>query len=121
MRTFQLRTYRLQTEEAAIAYLPHWKLHIESLKLFGVETHAFFSAPSTPRNVVALLSFGEHDEPEEVTREYMQSEAFKHDMTGFDVTQIVFNRLFSPLLGSSRCKKKLVQGFWRHGRLHAEY
>ena len=102
MRTFQLRTYCLKTEEATIAYLPHWKLHIESLKFLGVETHAFFSVPSAPRDVVALISFGEQDDPEEVTREYMQSEAFKHDMTGFDVIQIegVDTLLLTPREGS---------------------
>lgn len=88
MRKFQLRTYRLRTEEAAAAYLPHWVLHVKSLKLFGVETHAFFSAPSAPQNVVALISFGEQTDPEVVTREYMQSDAFKQDMSGFDVAQI---------------------------------
>ena len=40
MRQFQLRTYHLRTKEAAAVYLPHWLLHVESLKLFGVETHA---------------------------------------------------------------------------------
>ena len=75
MRNCQLRTYRLQTEEAAATYLPRWKLHIESLKLVGVETHAFFSAPSEPRSVIALISFGDQADPEAVTREYMQSAA----------------------------------------------
>lgn len=88
MRKFQIRTYHLRTEEAAAAYLPHWQLHVKSLKLFGVETHAFFSAPAAPQIVVALISFGEHADPEVVTREYMQSDAFKQDMAGFDVTQI---------------------------------
>ena len=88
MRKFQLRTYHLRTEEAAAAYLPHWVLHVKSMKLFGVETHAFFSAPSAPRTVLALISFGENVDPEVVTREYMQSDAFKQDMSGFDVAQI---------------------------------
>ena len=88
MRTFELRTYHLRTEEAAATYLPYWKLHIESLRLVGVETHAFFSAPSEPRSVIALISFDEHADPEAVTREYMQSAALKADMTGFDVAQI---------------------------------
>lgn len=88
MRKFQLRTYRLRTEEATAVYLPHWVLHVKSLKLFGVETHAFFSAPLAPRTVVALISFGEQADPEAVTSEYMQSDAFKQDMTGFDVAQI---------------------------------
>ena len=88
MRKYQLRTYRLKTEEAAAEYLPHWKLHVRSLQLLGVETHAFFSAPSAPKTVVALISFGEHDDPELVTGEYMQSDGFKDDMRGFDVTQI---------------------------------
>lgn len=88
MRTFQLRAYRLRSEEAAAAYLPHWELHVESLRLVGVETHAFFSTLSAPRNVVALISFGENADPEVVTAEYMRSEAFHKDMADFDVTQI---------------------------------
>ena len=88
MRKFQLRTYHLQTEAAASAYLPRWVQHVKSLKLSGVETHAFFSTPSAPRDVIALISFGEHADPEVVTRKYMQSDAFKEDMAGFDVALI---------------------------------
>ncbi len=102
MRTYQLRTYRLRTEEAAATYLPHWISHVKSLKLFGVETHAFFSVPSVPRNVVALISFGEHADPQVVMQDYMQSDAFKADMAGFDVTQIegVETLLLTPRDGS---------------------
>ena len=88
MRQYQLRTYRLPTAEAAALYMPHWVRHVSSLRLFGVETHAFFSVPLAPQTVVALISFGEHADPEAVTREYMESDAFKEDMHGFDVTQI---------------------------------
>ena len=89
MRKFELRTYHLRTEEAAINYLPHWVHHIKSLKLFGVETHAFFSAPAAPQDVVAIISFAENADPEAVTQEYMKSDAFKEDMSGFDMSQIV--------------------------------
>lgn len=88
MRTFQLGTHHLRTDEAAAEYLPHWVKHIESPSLFGVGTHVFFSSTSTPRDVIALISFAEGDDPEAVTREYMQSDAFKKDMSGFDVRQI---------------------------------
>ncbi len=88
MRQYELRTYHLRTEDAAAVYLSHWVLHVESLKLFGVETHAYFSVPSTPRNVVALISFAENVDPEVVTRQYMESDVFKNDMHGFDVAQI---------------------------------
>ena len=102
MRKFELRTYRLRTEKAAAIYLPHWKLHIESLKRFGVETHAFFSVPSEPRNVVALISFSEQVDPETVTQNYMKSDAFKADMAGFDIAQIegVDTLLLTPGNGS---------------------
>ncbi len=66
MRTSQLRTY-LRCEPAAVEYLPHWTQHIRSLALFGVETHGFFSAPSTPRDVIALISFGNGADLETVT------------------------------------------------------
>ena len=88
MRRFQLRTYRLRSPEAATAYLPHWNKHIHSLRQFGVETHAFFSAPAEPTTVTALVSMDETLDPEAVTREYLQSEALKRDMEGFDVAQI---------------------------------
>ena len=88
MRKYQLRMYRLRTEEAAAIYLPHWVLHVRSLQLFGVETHAFISVPSAPQTLVALISFDEHADPEAVTRDYMESDAFKEDMHGFDVGQI---------------------------------
>ena len=88
MRMYQLRTYRLRTEQAAAIYLPRWERHVKSLKLFGVETHAFFSVPSAPQTVVALISFDEHADPDTVTRAYMESDAFKQDMRGFDVGQI---------------------------------
>lgn len=102
MRTFQLRTYHLRTEEAAAEYLPHWIRHIQSLALFGVETHGFFAAPSVPKDVVALISFGEGADPDKVTQEYMQSDAFKQDMSGFDVTLIeaVDTLLLKPSQGS---------------------
>ena len=102
MRQYQLRTYRLRTKEAAAIYLPHWLLHVRSLKPYGVETHAFFSVPSAPQTVVALISFGEHVHPEVVTRDYMESDAFTQDMAGFDVAQIegVDTLLLTPGEGS---------------------
>ena len=102
MRMYQLRTYRLRTEEAAAIYLPHWVLHVTSLKLFGVDTHGFFSVPSAPQTVVALISFDEHADHEAVTRAYMESDAFKEDMRGFDVEQIegVQTLLLKPGEGS---------------------
>lgn len=68
MRKLQYSAYHLNTEEAATAYMPHWPLHVTSLRLFGVETHAFFTAPSAPRDVIALISFGEHHDPEAIER-----------------------------------------------------
>ncbi len=102
MRQYQLRTYCLKTKEAAADYLPHWELHVRSLKLHGVETHAFFSVPSAPETVIALISFDEHVDPEVVTREYMKSDAFKEDMHGFDVARIegVETLLLKPGEGS---------------------
>ena len=39
--------------------------------------------------MIALISSAEHDDPEMVTRNYMQSDALKQGMVGFDVSQIV--------------------------------
>ena len=88
MPLFQLRTYRLRTPEAAAAYLPHWERHVQSLQQFGVKTHGFFSVPAAPDTVLALVSMGDHLDPEFVTREYLQSDALKQDMAGFDMSQI---------------------------------
>ena len=84
------------------AYLPDWVRHVRSLKLFGVETHAFFSVPSATQTIVALISFDEHADPEAVTSEYMQSDVFKEDMHGFDGAQIegVDTLLLEPGEGS---------------------
>ena len=77
--------------------MPHWPSHIKSPAVFGVQTHGFFSDLSNPRNVVALISFDEHADPEAVTRDYMQSDAFKRDMAGFDrLVSIVPKHTFIP-------------------------
>jgi hypothetical protein len=67
-----------------------------------VETHPFFSVPSAPQTVIALVSFDEHVDPEVVAGEYMKSDAFKADMNGFDVAQMegVETLLLKPGEGS---------------------
>ncbi len=88
MRKYQLRTYRLRTKETAVAYLPHWVLHIESLKSFGVETHGFVSVPATPQKRRCAHQLRRECRPEAITQQYMQSDGLKTDMAGFDGSQM---------------------------------
>lgn len=88
MRTYQLCTYTLGDAAAVADYLPRWKSHIDSLRVFDIETHGFFSVPNDPRAVVALISHDAGVDPVKVIEAYKQSPGFKEDMVGFDFTQM---------------------------------
>jgi hypothetical protein len=89
MRTYQLCTYHLATEEAAADYLPRWKAHIGSLKALEIATHGIFSVPSDPKMVVALISHDASVDPVAIISAYRDSEGFKADMVGFDEANMV--------------------------------
>ena len=88
MRIYQLCTYHFTTEAAAAEYLPRWELHIASLEMFAIQTHGFFSAPSDPRTVIALISYAGDADPDAIMRNYMVSPEFKEDMRGYDISQM---------------------------------
>jgi hypothetical protein len=88
MPIYQLRTYHLASPGAMADYLPRWQPHIESLRAFGVETHGFFSVPTDPCAVIALVSYADGTDPDAIIRAYMASDAFKADMAGFDMSQM---------------------------------
>lgn len=89
MRQYQLRSYYFTSPSAAADYILRWQPHVDSLKLFNVETHGFFSTPEEPKRVVALVSYPSAADPDAVIRAYMQSEGFQADMAGFDMRQMV--------------------------------
>lgn len=88
MRTYQLCTYTLSDAAAVADYLTRWKSHVDSMRVLDIEAHGFFSVPSDPRVVVALISHDASLDPVEVIEAYGQSDGFKEDMIGFDFTQM---------------------------------
>ncbi len=88
MRNYQLRTYYFTSPKAAADYILHWEPHVDSLKLFNVVTHGFFSTVEDLNRVVALVSYPLGADPDDVIRAYMQSEEFRADMAGFDMQQM---------------------------------
>jgi len=89
MRAFELRTYTLKSIRAAEVYRAIWIKHIESLKAFGIITHGVFSVPDAMTKVIALVSYPEGSDPEEVGTRYMASDLFKADMAGFDFSDFI--------------------------------
>ncbi|AWB07820.1 NIPSNAP domain-containing protein (plasmid) [Azospirillum humicireducens] len=88
---FQLRTYTLASAEAADRYLSvHWPRHLESLPAFGITVHGVWRSvdPDAPARVLALVSFAPGADIAAVNAAYMQSDAFRADMDGFDVSAI---------------------------------
>ena len=69
-------------------YLLRWQPHVDSLKIFDVVTHGFFSTVEEPNRVVALVSYPLGADPDEVIKAYMQSEGFHEDMAGVDMRQM---------------------------------
>jgi hypothetical protein len=91
MRTFELRVYKLRTQEALDFYREQiYPRHLSSFPLFGIEAHGFWTAKDDvePRLFV-LASFAGDEDPGEVVRRYMQSTEFAQDIRNFDVSDIV--------------------------------
>ena len=88
---FQLRTYTLASAEAAERYLSvHWPRHLDSLPAFGITVHGVWRSvdPDAPPRVFALVSFAAGADIAAVNAAYMQSDAFRADMDGFDISTI---------------------------------
>ena len=88
---FELRTYTLASIEALEQYeTVHWARHIPSLAAAGVTTHGIWRQdPADAPTLIALVSYAEGADPVAVTAEYMASQAFRDDMAGFPMTDIV--------------------------------
>ncbi|TPR37979.1 hypothetical protein [Apilactobacillus micheneri] len=87
----QLRIYTLKDEQSAREYLStHWNRHLESLPKFGINVDKVFMEENSSTNcrVFALVS-SDGDNLSELNAEYMNSEAFKSDMIGFDMSKIL--------------------------------
>jgi len=91
MRTFELRVYKLRTQEALDFYREQiYPRHLDSFPLFGIEAHGLWTAKDDvePRFFV-LASYAAGEDPGEVVRRYMQSTEFAEDIRNFDVSDIV--------------------------------
>ncbi len=91
MRTFELRVYKLRTQEALDLYKDQiYPRHLNSFPLFGIEAHGFWTAKEDvePRLFV-LASYAAVEDPSEVAQRYMQSAEFAEDTKDFDKSDIV--------------------------------
>ncbi len=91
MRTFELRMYKLRSEEALGFYMNQiYPRHLNSFPLFGIVAQGFWTAKedAEPRLFV-LVSYTASEEPGEISRCYMRSKEFAEDVRGFDVSDIV--------------------------------
>ena len=88
---YQLRIYTLRTADAREHYATvHWPRHISSLSAFGVTTHGIWTPhDSGAHRLVALISYPDGSDPDEVTTAFMTSPEFAADMDGFDAGDIV--------------------------------
>jgi len=87
----EIRTYTLNSQDALDRYASiHWTRHIASLAQFGITTHHVWKQVRTdaPR-LVALVEYGEGADPQDVTARYMGSAAFRADMEGFSMADIL--------------------------------
>jgi len=87
----QLRIYTLTDKNTAVNYFTeHWAKHIKSLPKFGFQFKGVWigNTPETENQVIALVSFPDHANIDEMTERYMKSPDFTDDMAGFDRSKI---------------------------------
>lgn len=101
MPQFQLRIYTLKTPEAAAGYEKVWEPHIASLDLHGIKAHFCSRSLSKPTQVIALVSYPDGADIEDMTKKYMSSKEFASDVEGFDVEQMV--GVDAPVLQALPC------------------
>lgn len=91
MQTYELRVYKLRTKEALDFYREViYPRHLNSFPLFGIVAHGFWTAKEdTQPRLFVLVSYAADEEPDEISRRYMQSTEFAEDVRGFDVSNIV--------------------------------
>jgi NIPSNAP len=88
---FQLRIYTVRSAGALEQYASvHWARHVASFQAFGVTTHGVWTESAGGANrLVALISYDDGADHEQLTRSFMTSPEFVADMDGFDSTDIV--------------------------------
>ena len=98
----QLRIYHLADKEIATTYFTtHWARHLASMPKFGIRVEGVWlgQSPENENQVMAVVSFSDTANIEEITRTYMASSEFEQDMAGFDRHAI--QRVESLLMKSS--------------------
>ncbi len=87
----QIRIYTIATREAAEVYVRvHWERHKRSLLKYGIRTDAVYTEMDTDgKTRVAALVSCEGDDMRAQDEKYMQSEEFREDMKGFDLSAIL--------------------------------
>lgn len=86
-----LRTYTLIDGATATHYLnEHWSKHMISLPKFGFQIQRVWigNAPDTENQVIALISFPDNANLDEMIERYMNSSDFNEEMAGFDRSNI---------------------------------
>ena len=87
----QLRIYTLADKATAEHYFTeHWAKHIISLPKYSFQCKGVWigSTTESEKQVIALVSFPDDANIEEMTERYMKSPEFDDDMAGFDRSKI---------------------------------
>lgn len=87
----QLRIYTLKSQIAALDYFTnHWMKHLSSLPKFGIAVNDVYLGGEEHENkVFAIVSYAAENDAKVLDMKYMQSDEFKQDMAGFDLSNIV--------------------------------
>ena len=68
----------------------HWDRHLATFTTFGVATHGVWTERSGGANrLVALISYPQGADSQELTRQIMTSPQFAADMAGFEADEII--------------------------------
>ena len=87
----QLRIYTLVDKDTAEYYFKeHWSKHIKSLPKYGFQFKGVWigNTPETENQVIALVSFPDNANINQMTERYMKSSDFIEEMKGFDRSNI---------------------------------
>lgn len=83
MHTYQLRTYTLDSEASAGRYEEVWRRHLSSLPKCGIWAYGVWRPLDKRDQLVALVSFPEDADGDELGRQYMSSPGFLEDFADF--------------------------------------
>ncbi|MFF4490097.1 NIPSNAP family protein [Streptomyces sp. NPDC001544] len=93
MPQYQLRVYTLRSSAALSAYEKIWARHIPGMAKHRITTHGVWTVPAAPGSdtprLYALVSYEDAEDVQERLEAYLSSPAFRADMEGFDIGQIV--------------------------------